>query len=269
MILNGNDEAMYYLLHQRLNRLLRVRYEAFRNQLYDGYEDVIEDFFLYLRESGRNPYQALRRIKNKDVFETWLLNTFRNYLNNRAKEESRISRASYSEQEQPDEYLSDEKKLRVASQLIAYAHQVFSPRGRFIFFRSLLTMLNKQKALPNKEVALTLGMTDLSYRVALHRLKCKLAKFRQRLLQGETLRLDDEHQQMAQRLYEDFDHLYPTLLTFYQYAIDTLKCAAAIRQLHQQYYEATGLMAHEPETDYPSRITIRAFWNKLNRLLIY
>ena len=269
-VLKGDDEAMYYLLHQRLNRQLRERYEAYRNQLFDDYEDVIEDFFLYLRESGRYPYQALKRIKNKDAFETWMLNTFRNYLNNRAKEENRISLVSYSEHESNEshEILSDEQKLKIASQLIAYAHQVFYPRGRFIFLRSLLKMLNKQKALPNAEVAKALGMSDISYRVTLHYMKCNLAKFRQRLLQGETLRLDDEHQLMAQRIYDDFEHLYPTLLAYYTQTIDTLKCAEAIKQLRQQHYEVTGLMAHEPDLDDSTNTTIKAFWNKLTRLLI-
>ena len=98
MILKGDDVAMYYLLHNRLNHRLHERYNDYQQQLYDNFEDIIEDFFLYLREHGRYPYQSLRRIKNRDAFETWLLNTFRNYLSNRA----------------------------VASHLIAYAHQVFS-----------------------------------------------------------------------------------------------------------------------------------------------
>jgi hypothetical protein len=162
----------------------------------------------------------------------------------------------------------DEQKLFVCSQLIAYAHQVFYPRGRFIFLRSLLTMLNKQKALPNEDVAKALGMTNISYRVTVHRMKCNLTKFRQRLIQGESLRLDDEHQQMSQRIYDDFTHLYPTLLSLYIQTIDTLKCADAVRQLRQQYYEATGVMAHEPDSNNPARTTIKAFWNKLNHLLI-
>jgi len=77
-----SDKAMCYLLHQRLNRQLRERYDAYQLQLYDSYEDVVEDFFLYLREGrgSRFPYQALKRIKNNDAFEKWLLTTFRNYL---------------------------------------------------------------------------------------------------------------------------------------------------------------------------------------------
>ena len=287
-----SDEAMFYLLHQRLEHLLRERYDAYQYQLYDDYEDVVEDFFLYLRESGRSPYQTLRRIRNKNAFETWVLNTFRNYLTNRSKEENGTSYRSFAEHalepcspfpnlpvafatkgtqesNEYDERFSDEQKLQIAAKLIAYAHQVFYPRGRFIFLRSLLTMLNKQKALPNKEVALALGMSDISYRVTLHRMKGNLTKFRQQLKHGESLRLDDEHQQMAQHIYDDFDHLYLTLLTYYNQTIDTLKCADAIRQLRQQYYVATGMRVHEPEPSNAVVVTASGFWNKLNKMLIY
>ena len=271
------DEAVYYLLHHRLNRQLREIYTSYHHHLLDAFEDIVEDFFLYLREGGKGlkhfPYQSLHSIKNKDSFEAWLLKTFRNYLSNRTKEEERITYADIaierlSADPSPMSPLTDEQTLHVVAHLIAYALQVFYPRGRFIFLRSLLTMLNKQKALPNEDVAAALGMTDISYRVTVHRMKCNLTQFRNRLMQGEQLRLDDEHQEMAQHIYDDFVHLYQTLLMYYAQTIDTLKCADAIKRLRQQHYEATGIMAHEPDSDYPIRPTVKAFWNKLNRLLI-
>jgi len=270
------DEAMYYLLHQRLEHPLRERYEAYHRNVFDGFEDVIEDFFLYLREGndGRNrvPYQSLRRIKSKDTFEKWLLTTFRNYLNNRSQAEERASFTSFSDNTPDDSQespLTDEQKLSICSQLIAYAHQVFYPRGRFIFLRSLLTMLNKQKALPDKEMAAALGMNHLAYRVMQHRMKANLARFRQRLLQGECLRLDDAHRQMANQIYNDFTHLYPTLLTYYTQTIGTLKCADAIKRLRQEHYEATGLIAHEPGLSASVVTTPVGIWEKLNKILIY
>ena len=42
------DEAMYFLLHQRLLNQLRKRYEIYQRQLQDEYKDVVEDFFLYI-----------------------------------------------------------------------------------------------------------------------------------------------------------------------------------------------------------------------------
>ena len=291
LILRGDDEAMYYLLHDRLKHPLHERYETYSQNLLDDYEDVIDDFFLYLRESGRYPYQALQRIKKKESFETWLLNTFRNYLSNRAEAEGRC----FSSQPNCEAHwsilkpnceahwrilkpnceahssimgegsISDEEKIRVVSQLIAYAHQVFYPRGRFIFLRSLLTMLNKQRAVPNKEMAEALDMSDLAYRVAVYRMKQNVRHFRERLLKGETFRLDDEHQQMSDNINRDFLHLYPTLFHIYLQSIDSLKASTAVKHLRQQYLEERGFAVHEPDSDRPICVRIPAFWEKLNR----
>ena len=269
MILKGDDEAMYYLLHDRLNHQLQERYEDYQHHLYDSFEDIIDDFFLYLRESGRYPYEPLQRIKKKESFETWLLNTFRNYLSNRAEAEG----SGISSQPNCEAHLAimgeggicDEEKIRIVSQLIAYAHQVFYPRGRFIFLRSLLTMLNKQRAVPNKEMAEALDMSDLAYRVAVYRMKQNVRHFRERLLKGETLRLDDEHQQMADSINRDFIHLYPALFHIYLQSIDSLKTSTTVKHLRQQYLEERGYVVHEPDADSPIRVRIPAFWEKLNR----
>jgi len=58
------------------------------------------------------------------------------------------------------------------------------------------------------------------------------------------------------------------LLTFYNRTIDMLKCAEDIRRLRQQYYEATGMMAHEPEPSNAVVVTASGFWSKLNKILI-
>ena len=270
-ILKGDDEAMYYLLHDRISHQLHERFEAYKNNLSDDYEDVIDDFFLYLRECGRYPYEPLKRIKKKEAFETWLLNTFRNYLSNRAETEGKgMSSQPNSEAHSPivgEGSAGDEEKIRIVSQLIAYAHQVFYPRGRFIFLRSLLTMLNKQRAVPNKEMAEALDMSDLAYRVAVYRMKQNVRHFRERLLKGETLRLDDEHQQIADNINCDFIHLYPTLFRIYLQSIDTLKTSIAVKHLRQQYLEERGFAVHEPDVDSPIRVRIPAFWSKLNRWL--
>ena len=269
MILMGDDEAMYYLLHDRLKHPLHERYEAYNNLLCDDYEDIIDDFFLYLRECGRYPYEPLKRIKKKESFETWLLNTFRNYLSNRAEAEGGVISSQPNCEAHAliagEGNISDEEKIRVVSQLIAYAHQVFYPRGRFIFLRSLLTMLNKQRAVPNKEMAEALDMSDLAYRVAVYRMKQNVRHFRNRLHKGETLRLDEEHQQMADNINRDFIHLYPMLFRIYLECIGTLKTSTAVKDLRQQYLEERGFAVHEPDADSPIRVRIPAFWEKLNR----
>ena len=220
IILDGGeqaDEAMYYLLRQRLYPQLRKRFEVFHNQLLDGFDDVLVDFFFYLRDGNHNydalPYPSIRRIRNRETFGGWLLKTFRNYLSVRASKEGQLM---YSEldfngiaiDDVPTSILTDEQKLSLASQIIAYAHQVMAPRDSFIFLRSLLTLLNKQQALPNDAVAKTLSMTDIAYRVTVHRIKGNLTKYRTRLLQGENLPLDEAHREMARCINDHFTQHY-------------------------------------------------------------
>ena len=273
IILKGDDEAMYYLLHNRLSHQLQDRFSSYRQHLYDNFEDIIDDFFLYLRESGRYPYEPLLRIKKKESFESWLLNTFRNYLSNRTEAEHHVdwsfdSNQDYGSLSDECSDLTDERKIAIVSNLIAYAHQVFYPRVRFIFLRSMLTLLNKKRAVPNKEMAEALDMTLLAYRVAVYRMKQKIALFRIRMLKGESLRLDDEHIEMARQINRDFAHLYPTLFQLYVECIDTLKTCTAVKNLRQQYLEARGYAVHEQDTDSTITIRIPAFWDILNRWLI-
>lgn len=280
IILEGGergDEAMYYLLHQRLERQLRGRFEVYQHQLLDDFEDVVEDFFLYLREGksgwSKTPYQSLRRIRKKESFESWMLNTFRNYLTVRAETENQLASTSLQEEnvsvtDKTSSLLTDERKLIVAANLIAYAHQTLYPRDRFIFLRTLLTILNKQQALPNGEMASALGMSALAYRVCVHRLKGKLSYIRTCLLRNDMLPLDDLHRQMAQHIKSDFTHLYPTIGRYYVLSIDDLKCANAVKRLRQEYYEATGQMLHESESVYSLAPKISAFWTRLSKFLM-
>ena len=280
IILEGGergDEAMYYLLHQRLERQLRGRFEVYQHQLLDDFEDVVEDFFLYLREGksgwSKTPYQSLRRIRKKESFESWMLNTFRNYLTVRAETENQLASTSLQEEnvsvtDKTSSLLTDERKLIIAANLIAYAHQTLYPRDRFIFLRTLLTILNKQQALPNGEMASALGMSALAYRVCVHRLKGKLSYIRTCLLRNDMLPLDDLHRQMAQHIKSDFTHLYPTIGRYYVLSIDDLKCANAVKRLRQEYYEATGQMLHESESVYSLAPKISAFWTRLSKFLM-
>lgn len=280
LILDGGeqaDEAMYYILHERLYQQLRKRFEVFQNQLFDDFDDVLVDFLFYLRDekdsSGGNPYPSIRSIWNRETFGGWLLNTFRNYLSVRAAKEGRLS---YSEHDFNDNVsddtassiLTDEQKLSFAADLIAYVHQVMAPRDSFIFFRTLLTLLNKQAALSSEAVAQALGMTDIAYRVSVHRMKGSLTKYLTRLLQGENLPLDEAHREMSRRINDDFTHLYPTLFHYYEQVIDSLDSAAAIRKLREENLAATGTEAYEPEAPYATILSKSALWNELTLFIL-
>ena len=335
IILDGGeraDEAMYYLLQQRLYRQLRRRYEIFQHQLLDDFDDILNDYFFYLRDGqgetyktkeeynttenedaepdrrDRLLYPSLRRIRSREAFAQWLFRTFRNYLCVRADKEapfassglsaadlpvsgfgnshdtadddtladdfssSCISSNAYGSFSVPDSsssILTDEQKLSLASNLIAYAHQEMSPQDRFLLLRALLTMLDKRQTLPNEEVAEALGMTEVSYRVTVHRVKDRLAQYRTRLLKGEPLNLDDPHWQMAQRINDDFLHLYLTLLSYYDQTIAALPPdrADAVTRLRQNHFATTGNLLHEPEASYTTKFSKAVLWNVVGRVI--
>ena len=277
IILEGDeraDEAMYYLLHQRLHLQLEKQFEFFRARLLDGLDDVVDDFFLYLRNGKDHNaplYLSVRRIRNHDTFGRWLVNTFRNYLSARAAKDgplaAQLDTDNVTGGDTPHSILTDERKLAIASHLIAYTHQEMAPREGFIFLRILLTMLNRQKALPNESVAHALGMTDIAYRVTVHRIKESLIRYRTSLLQCKTLSLDDMHRQMASRINDDFNHLYPTLFQYYIESIGSLDNAASVRRLREEYLTSTGGEVHEPVIPYTASLSIHALWNMLTGFL--
>ena len=275
---NFSDEAMYDLLHNRLSKQLKRKFEIVEYQLLDSFDDVVDDFFLYLRDgkNGTNKihYESLYRIKNSEAFSAFIVNTFRNYLSVRAAKEGtivgdKVSVDNISNENFESSILTDEQKLAIASNLIAYAHQTLLPRDCFILFRAMLTMLNKKQALPNEAMAKALGMSDIAYRVTVHRIKSNIAKYRTQLLQGLRLELDEQHQAMADKINNDFLNLYPTLLVYYDQIVETLCCADAIKNLRQEYFEETGFMMHEAEAEYSVVVTIEYFWNKLEMFMLF
>ncbi len=303
IILSGGkraDEAMYFLLQHVLHLPLKRLYERVQNQLIDDFDDILNDFFFHLRdgnaicsrferaveETGGNvgdthpasdnqpPYPSLRRIRNREASVQWLLRTFRNYLAKRADREETLSSTGLDpdcvpDADVPTSILTDEEKLSFASNLLAYALQELPPRDSFILLRSLLALLNKGKSLPNEEMAEALGMSNISYRVSVHRVKSHLARYRTRLLQGGPLRLDGPHREMAQRIHEDFLNLYPTLLHYYTQSINTLAPdrADAVNRLRQCHLTATGNLLHEPTAPYEGIYSKAALWNLMERLL--
>ena len=114
-------------------------------------------------------------------------------------------------------------------------------------------------------MAEALDMSPLSYRVAVYRMKQNVTMFRQRLLEGEKLRLDAEHIDMAEQINNNFDHLYPILFRLYTECIDALKTSTAVKHLRQQYIEERGYAVHEPASD--NHIAAPLFWQLFNHWL--
>lgn len=303
IILDGGeqaDEAMYFLLQHVLYLPLKRLYEKFQKLLFGDFDDILNDFFFHLREgdairNGQNratvetggnvgdahyasdylrPYPSLRRIRNRQAFVQWMLHTFRNYLVVRIAKEApptliELDPDSAHNTDASPSILTDEQKLSFASNLLAYAHQEMPPRDGFILLRSLLTMLDKRQSLPNQEMAEALGMTDVTYRVTVHRVKNRLARYRARLLQGKPIHLNEPHRQMAQRINEDFLHLYPTLLYYYTLSINSLDPdrADAVKRLREYHLAKTGDLFHEPAVSYGAKYSKAVLWNLMERFL--
>lgn len=273
IILQGNeqsDEVMYYVLKERVGVRLKEKCRTHEHLFFEEFEDVVDDFFLYLREGNgrtREVYYSLRSIVNKEAFEGWLVSTFRNYLTNRSNaEEQTCELSEHNLKAVEDGEGNKEQLIHKAAQLIAYSHQVFLPRGRFIFLRSILTLLNKANALPDSEMAEALGMSHTHYRVTNHRMNKNVQYFRKRLDMGEQLRLDEEHKAMSTQIDDDFCSLYSTLIHYYNATLQQLKQEPEITALRHKHYNLTGLMLHETEAEY-GKLTIAMFWKKMDRWL--
>ena len=270
IILQGNnqsDEAMYYLLTDRLYGKLTAKYVSMGNVMDEVMTDVLADFFLYLREESGNstlPYSVLHTIKKKEAFESWIISTFRNFLNNKIvqqKNESIFGERITSTVD--DNALDKEELIKNAAILIAYSHQVLVPRNQFLLLRTLLTLLNKENALPHKEMAETMGMSYVHYRVTTYRIMQSVRKHQMDMEAGKKLLLDDYHKSMAENIYNDFNTLYSTLIKYYNMTLDNLENASKIHHLRKSYYESTGLMLHEEIASYGS-LSIYGFYHKLN-----
>ena len=64
-----------------------------------------------------------------------------------------------------------------------------------------------------------------------------------------------------------FLNLYPTLSFYYNQLVETLNCAEAIKDLRQEYFEQTGNLLHEDQAEYSVPVTVRYFWNRMERFI--
>ena len=226
-----SDEALYYLLTQRLRTNLVSIYNKYKDGLDDLFEDTLNEFFIYLHDHGHNDadgnvyYKPLRHIRNQIIFRYWLLNTYRFYLNNKLK--VTIMTPLYDNftedtLENLDSVKDWENKVWQMSELIAYTYYHLNPINRFIFVRSLLRIMNKKLCIQNKLMAQTLGMSYLNYRVHQAHSWQRLRHFRNNLLHGARLHLDEKMQEMARHIYSRYGILFNCIRYYYVQSLKSL-----------------------------------------------
>ncbi len=271
------DEAMYWLLHERLMPQLREKFEAFREEVLDDYEDVVEDFFLYLREGadGDNsrPYEILLGVQHRDAFVSWIRSTFRNYLTNRAASETKL-REFYVEHADEINACSDglpllqtERMIETFSHLLAYMFQVLQPRERFILLRWLLTILDKSKALPEKDITQAMGISYEAYRVIVYRIKAQMRQNLSLLQQGnQELKCGSEYHSIASDINDHFSDLYNCLIAYYEETLLQLPNAEAVAELRLSRKEKRGGMVHDTTVIEYQKSVASVLWTFYKRL---
>lgn len=221
----NSDTAMYYLLTKRMNMPLSRIYQRFNLKLEDLFEDVLSNFYLYLRNGSLfregETYPSLRRLRDKSKFRAWLCITFRNYLTGKVVMKHQLSVTSLDIEKvrmmAVDNY-DLEKQIHEASYIIAYTYQQSRTAiRRLLTMYVLLRSIDRSRTQHYKELADILNTSHDTFRVKIHYAFAALFRNRDRLLRNHELRLDREHDQMRRRIDESFHkNLYETLFHYYK-----------------------------------------------------
>ena len=263
----NSAEAVYYLLKHRLSRALCRVYELHGFGLEDHYDDTIDDFFLYLYDHlDGTPFAILLTIRDKQALFGWIVGTYRHFLLNKAKEELKRrdlmeNVAAFTMDEEG--LLSEEVLMRLIVTAIAFFDQELQPLKRFIFYRMLLTILEPRLAVPQEKIALAMDMHPVTYRVYVNRLRMRLSHTVADLEKGLELPLNGEHLLMRSRLFQGFDHLYDTLIPYYEAALDALADASKLKALRNSCGPDGIIMHEESEYHYNRIIDARELYNIL------
>ena len=239
-----SEYAAYYLIRFRIQLQLHSIYNAMN--IDEEYSDILMDFFLFLRDgkNGRNriPFQTIDGLHSISSFEPWVINTFKNFLTDRIKEQLRRKtneEVAMSETSQSYDYKRD-NHIRSMAILLAKSRQVFAPRDQFIYYRSLLSVLGKDRTISNEQIAEAMGLSYANYRQITARTKqqatCALAK----ILKSQTIPLTEDEQEIVDRVNLDFENLFNIVAEFYEAALNNLACKTSIEALRTQASDVHG-----------------------------
>lgn len=263
-------EVVYYLLQRRLHRALQRVFELHGFGLDDDFDDTLDDFFLYLYEGARDnnkPFAMVHGVQNKQAFFGWIVATYRNFLLNKAKEEMKrkaLREEAKSFVDDDGRGLNEETMISYLASAIAFADQRLIPCNLFILYRSLLTLLDHRRAIPQEEMAMAMKLHPVTYRVRCKRQRDSLQGF---ILQQETghhLDLDRRHELMRLCIVEEFNRLYDLLIGFYNQVLEQLPVKGDIKALRLRYREEMGMIMHETNCyGYRYSTSVRPLYNAL------
>lgn len=245
------DDILYQVLTDALRSRLKRMFRPFEQYVPFTFEDALQDYFLYLRGDDREPYSALRCLKDTYSIDSWMLSTFRNFLGKTAR--SSVQTVLF---EKPDifsdasrESALEMQNITLLSTMIAYCYQELPKVQRFVFLRMMLTYLDKSKALPQNDVAKVLGMSHVYYRVLNNRVRSSMDRVKRRLMGGEHLHLGLNALYMQKALSADFSGWYDLLSGYYEETIAAFDQSEDIDALRYRYFaDSPGLVLHDVHT---------------------
>lgn len=240
------DEMLYLILGKILRRRLERRFRPYSQQVSYTFDDTLQDFFLYLRGDAKDPYAVLRTINDESAFDAWILSTFRNYMSKKACRGVRsVNRSTSGIPDVMEDLNLEALKMNILPMIIAYCFQEFPPVQQFVFLRMVLTHLDKDRALPQRDVSMVLGMSHVYYRVLNNRVRDEVIKVKERLLDGELLHLDPPALEMQEELLSACRDWYDILAMYYDRVISTFSQAGEINALRYQHRNSSALPLHD------------------------
>ena len=168
--IESRDSALYRVLTESLRPRLLRRFRAYEKRAPFAFEDALQEFFLYLRGDANNAYSIFRELKDASAADAWLLTTFRNFVSKKSRYGVHAVAMDIPDLSDCSVPPQDEQQ-KVLSTMIAYCYQELPLVQRFVFMRMILTYLDRDRALPQKDVALVLGVSHIYYRVLCNRVK--------------------------------------------------------------------------------------------------
>lgn len=224
----------------------------------------------------------METIRDKKAFFGWVLSTYRYFLLNKAKEEAHereilglalarpkgegFQPSARQEDEKP---LTDETMMQYLANAIAFADQEFDLMKRFLFYRMILSFLNHRLAIPQEEMAKTLKLNAVTYRVYTKRQKDRFLEFINVQESGSELPLDLKHKEMSNSIMEQFEHLYALIVDYYNQTVEQLPNASEVTALRMEYNQNKDGMMHESQADYgfSDPLGIRSFYKNAKAYL--
>ena len=244
MDIESRDNALYRVLTESLRPSLQRRFRAYEKRTPFAFEDALQEFFLYLRGDGNNAYSIFRELRDASAADAWLLTTFRNFVSKKSR--YGVHAVAMDIPDLSDCSVPPQDKLqKVLSTMIAYCYQKLPLVQRFVFMRLILTYLDRDRALPQKDVALVLGLSHVYYRVLCNRVKAFALHVKGRILAGERLLLNMNALEMRNRLDADFGGWYNLLSFYYAETIAQFTQAEEINTLRYSYATDSDMVLHD------------------------